>query len=686
MLWCLPPDASQAETAKQPTSPNETINVRGKKHPFTQGTDTLALFQDTPGFSAYSAGGTSSLPVLNGMADDRVATFVDGMRLTAECANHMNPALSQIDLDSVSNSTAIAGITPVSLGGDSTGGTISVERKAPQFAHPGKILITGQGREDWRSNGGGSGAAGSLTVANDTFSLRYNAAYSHASNYTAGGRGGQVLSTRYLTYNHAITAGIRHKNHLFSLTFGQQDIPYEAFPNQYMDETNNRSTFVNGKYTGQFKTLTLDVRGYWQRVSHAMNMLSDKGGHSATTGMPMNSDGRTVGYSVVATINLTQRHHLKIGSAFEHNRLNDWWPPLMKSMMMGPGTFHNLNGAHRDHLGHFLQWNAQWTPRFSTEIGMRSDIIMMNTGPVSPYNWMGVMGMKDAHAAHIFNAQKRGRTDTNFDVTALARWQALNILTIEGGYGRKTRSPNLYERYAWAEGSMTSKMIGWFGDGNGYVGNLNLRPEVANTTSVTIQLHDPGRHQWSAMVQPFYTYTEHYINVARIGRLSGGFHMLQFENHRAQNYGINAAAQKQLWDTPYWGQGELALHLNWVKGQDHSLHSGLYQQMPLNGTIELHETRGAWNGHINVTLVKAKHTVDWIRNEPRTPGYALLSLGVGYHWRALRLDISLENLLNQRYFLPLGGRALSVVHSTTVPPSSVLGMGRSVNMTLRESF
>lgn len=692
---------------KQPElSKTEHMTVIGQHHPFRQSADTLSLFRDIPGFSAYSAGGTASLPVLNGMADDRVATFVDGMRLGADCPNHMNPAMSLIDPDQVARSTAIAGITPVSMGGDSTGGTISVERKDPQFASRGKLLATGDGRGDWRSNGGASGASGSVTVANDRLSLRYSASYAHAGNYTAGGRGGHVLSTKYLSYNHAVTAGMKKDNHLLVLTFGQQDVPYEAFPNQYMDETNNRASFVNGKYLGNFSWGDLDIRSFWKRVSHVMNKLSDKGGHSATTGMPMNTEGRSAGYSIKAGIPLNSRNKLLLGSEFEHNGLNDWWPPRQGSMMMGPGTYHNLNGAHRDHLGHYLQWNAQWTHRFSTRIGGRSDVVMMNTGNVAPYNWSGMMNMPDANAARAFNAAKHGRTDNNFDVTALAHWQASHHLDIEGGYARKTRSPNLYERYAWGRGGMSSSMIGWFGDGNGYVGNLNLKPENAHTGSMTFRLHGtPIQHHdagntgtddknsappvqyWDIMVQPFYTYTQNYINVVRINSFPrSGLSLLQFENHRAQSYGINASGNMHLWSSTRWGMGMLRAHLNWVRGQDLTMHSGLYQQMPLNGLIGLYHELGPWNGRVEVTFVKSKKTVDWIRNEPRTPGYALLGLGGGYRWRGLRLDLALENLLNQRYTLPLGGRAVTDPHPYGIPAGGVLAMGRSFNMTLRGHF
>ncbi|MDF7673179.1 TonB-dependent receptor [Acetobacteraceae bacterium ESL0709] len=685
----------------------ETITVTRQREHFSQAADTTALFRDVPGFSSYSAGGLSSLPVLNGMADDRLASYIDGIRVGADCPNHMNPAFSQIDMDSIASSQAASGVSSVNIGGDSIGGSLSVERKDPQFAQKGKILVTGQGRADWRSNGGGSGAAGSVTVANDTLSMRYTASYSHASDYTAGGRGGHVASTSYLSYNHAVTAGWHHENHMFALTFGQQDMPYQGFPNQYMDETNNRSTFVNGKYLGNFDWGTLDVRGFWKRIDHAMNMMSDKGGHTATTGMPMNIASRNVGYSIKATIPLTLSQTLQVGSEFQHNGLNDWWPPLQGSMMMGPGTFHNLNDAHRDHLGHFIQLNSHWTSRFSTEIGMRSDLVMMNTGRVSSYNdgdsmsmmhpmtmmnmgmgsmHMGGMGADDAQAAKAFNTAKRGRTDANFDATVILRYKVTDYFDVKGGYARKTRSPNLYERYAWGRSSMASRMIGWFGDGNGYVGNLRLKPEIANNASVTFHFHDPREHGWDLTIEPYFSHIHNYVNVEKIAHLSNGFNQLRFVNHTAQTYGINATGRLQLWNNSRFGAAHLMTSLNWVRGQDKTSHTGLYQQMPLNGIIGLHESFGHWTGRAEITLVKAKTTVDSIRSEARTPGYALLGLGAGYRWRTMRLDIGLENLLNQRYFLPLGGRMVTEAHAAGTLPAPVLAMGRSVNLTLRGSF
>ena len=89
--------------------------------------DTAQLLDAQPGVSLYGNGGVSSLPAIHGMADDRVRIKVDGMDLISACANHMNPPLSYIDPSNVGSIKVFAGITPVSMGGDSIGGTISVD-------------------------------------------------------------------------------------------------------------------------------------------------------------------------------------------------------------------------------------------------------------------------------------------------------------------------------------------------------------------------------------------------------------------------------------------------------------------------------------------------------------------------------------------------------------------------------
>jgi iron complex outermembrane recepter protein len=339
--------------------------------------DTATLLRDVPGVSFTSAGGVSSLPSIRGLADDRLRIKVDGMDLIAACPNHMNPALSYIDPTRVDRITVYAGITPVSVGGDSIGGTIIVESAKPQFAKPGEgVLTQGEFGSFYRSNGNAMGAHLAATLAGENLSVTYTGSTAQSDNYTAGdnfktttetGRPGHTLpldevgSTAYKSINHALGLALRNEHHLFDLKLGYQHIPYENFPNQRMDLTDNTSTQVNLGYTGQYQWGTLKARAYREHTEHQMDFGDDKQFQYGTApGMPMNTEGTTHGLAVNAEVLLSGRDTLRVGGEYQGYRLDDWWPPSGTGAM-SPGTFWNINDGQRDRYALFGEWEANST-------------------------------------------------------------------------------------------------------------------------------------------------------------------------------------------------------------------------------------------------------------------------------------------------------------------------------------
>jgi len=81
------------------------------------------------------------------------------MDLISACANHMNPPLSYVDPSNVGNVTVYPYIVPVSVGGDSIGGTILVSSAAPDFAANGeKLLLKANAGAFYRTNSNAQGA------------------------------------------------------------------------------------------------------------------------------------------------------------------------------------------------------------------------------------------------------------------------------------------------------------------------------------------------------------------------------------------------------------------------------------------------------------------------------------------------------------------------------------------------
>jgi Outer membrane receptor proteins, mostly Fe transport len=649
----------------------------------TKSDDSAQMMWSIPGGSAYQTGGVSGLPVLNGLADDRVNTLINGVPIPSACSNHMNPPLSYLTPTSVGDFTAIAGITPVSKGGDSIGGTVIANSPAPLFADPGQtVRFSGETQGYYRSNNDNYSAAIDTTVANDTYSMNYNGSFDTAGNYSGGGNNGTLHSTEYRAFNQLITGAVRGDNDLATFQFGQQYIPYQGFPNQYMDMTENNSYLGNVAYERTFDWGELNGRAFVQSVDHTMNFLDDKGGNE-NGGMPMDTDAWNAGYRLAAKIPLNERDTLNVGSEYFYNFLNDRWPAVAGSMMMGPNEYVSINDGTRNRLGTFAEWEAQWAPQWSTLLGLRNDTVWMNTGDVQAYSSMPSMMNPDAAAAAAFNDRSHARTDVNFDWTALGRFTADENQTYELGYARKTRSPNFYERYAWGTGSMASRMIGWFGDGNGYVGDIGLKPEVAHTVSATADWHGGGDAPWQVKLTPYYSYVENYIGVDRVQdftNMSGdptGFVQLQFANHNAQFYGVNLGAGTEIWESDDYGRFNFDGSLAYVRGRDLTTNTNAYQQMPLNSRLTLSHELGAWASAIEVVVVAEKSKVDNTRNELRTDEYALLNLRSSYGIGPARVYFAIDNVFDNGYDMPLGGIAVSELDFNGGQREQVWGMGRS---------
>jgi iron complex outermembrane recepter protein len=651
--------------------------------------DTTELMSAIPGAGAYGAGGFSSLPALDGLNDERLNVLVDGAPVDVACPNHMNPALSYTDPQTVQQITAVTGVTPVSAGGDSIGGAIVVDTAQPRFADHGRTLVTGEVASFYRSNGGVAGGSASVTLASDTLSLTYAGSGVRSADYKGGGHDGVVRSTEYEKTDQSVSLAARTAAGLFRLQAGLQWSPYEGFPNQFMDMTFNRSWFLNGRYDGSFAWGDLKATAYYRDTDHKMNFLADKGG-DADGGMPMDTQVRTAGYSVSASILLSSRDTLRVGDEFHHEALNDYWPPVAGSMMMGPDTFINIDHAHRDRLGTFVEWQAGWTDRWSTLVGVRDDLVWMNTGKVQPYS-TGMMSMADAAAATAFNAADHARFNDNLGASALVRYAPDAHAAFELSYAHKTRSPSLYELYAWGRGAMSSQMIGWFGDGNGYVGNLALKPEIADTISATAAFQGGGRTPWNLKISPYYTHVTDYIDVIKLADLKtmmgmpSGFVQLRFANQAAELYGADVSGSVQLLNAAGVGRIELKGAAGWVHGQNLDTGTALYHMAPLNGRLTIEHSLGGWDSAADLVLVSKKSRVDTVRNEPETAGYALVNLRTGYTWRNVRLDLEVENLFDRAYALPLGGVSLGDYDATGVLRATP-GRGRSLDVALGVKF
>lgn len=604
--------------------------------------DSARLLDGQPGVSLNGAGGVSSLPSIHGLADDRLRTKLDGMDLIASCPNHMNPPLSYVDPSNVETINVYAGIVPVSVGGDSIGGTLIVNTQNPEFAAAWQGSIAkGEVGAFFRSNNKAKGANVAATFATEQFNMSYAGSTSKADNYTAGsefktydftGRVGHTLprdevgSTAYETRNHSLGLAYRNDAHLFEAKLGWQDLPYQLYPNQRMDMLDNQQKSLNLRYLGQQDWGSLEARAYTEKVDHFMDFGADKrywygtasGGSTATdgipctapvfgngptacaAGMPMYTEGKTTGASVKADIALNEQDLLRVGGEVQQYRLNDWW--TASGAGMGPGTFWNIKDGQRDRTALFGEWETRQDAQWMTLLGARIEQVKMNAGDVTGYaatDGMAPMFNYQLRDSTAFNALDRNKTDNNLDLTALARYTASNEYDIEFGVAHKVRSPNVYERYTWSTWQMAALMNNFVGDGNGYVGDVNLKSEKANTLSATFDWH-AADSAWGVKVTPYCTKVADYIdavqwnaaaNTAANTLATNKFSVLKYVNQSARLYGFDLSGHMALGESG-WGEWSATGLLNYTNGKNETTGDGLYNIMPLNTRLAMNQQTG----------------------------------------------------------------------------------------------
>lgn len=669
--------------------------------------NTARILEKIPGGNISSAGGVSGLPVLNGLSDNLLLLQVNGFSTPNGCANHMNPPLSYLPPAAIGQITVYPTVVPVSAGGNAIGGAVIVNSPPPTFAEPGSHFVSsGSVGGFYQSNGNIYGTHLNATAATPHFSIRYNGSYVHGGNYTAakafkaetyGIPGDVVASSLYEAIYQNLNAAYRWKQQVLEMGVQYQSIPFQGFPSARMDMTGNHSTRLNLHYQGHFQWGTVELRGYNQVVQHSMNFLVDKS-LGAMMGMPMNTQGVNNGLKGAITLPLDMHNRLQLGASYNHEHLNDWWPPANTKMsMMGPNIYMNINNGRRDRYDAFADLKTQWNPHWKSDLGVRLDAVRMNTGPVQGYNAM-MYGNPDSPQSlpGKFNQSDRQRQFSNWNFSAIVQYQPGKHSTYTLGLARKSQAPDLYELYPWSSNPMAMNMVGWFNDGNGYIGNLNLKPETANTVSLAANFHGTDIQKWHVQIQPYLTYIHNYIGAVRCPTSLGGactptnlhsesgFVYLQFANQNAEIWGINMDSAARLAQTRRYGTFTLSAKAAYVRGNNMSSHTSLYHMMPLNLRLALHQNWGTWRNTIEEQLVAAKNQVDTLRNEPKTAGYGLLNIRTAYqygHWQA---SLELANLLNQFYEQPLGGVYMGqrpMTYGVALP-----GPGRSVNMSLQYQF
>jgi len=676
----------------------EVIEVHGhaqNKH-LSLGSSESLLSNLGVDFSA--AGGVSNLPILNGLMGDRVKVLVDGADVTAACANHMNPPLSYISANQITSYKVVAGVSPISAGGDNIAGVISVNSISPRYGessdlawHSGYVSAKYSSIDNGRKLGVGA------RLASDTFSFNYQGSFSDADSYE-NGNGDVVLDTLYRAQNHSLTAAMRDDKQQLVIKLTHQKIPYQGFANQYMDMTDNTSYGAIAQYKRSFENSEFEGQVNWHSVKHEMGFFSKE----KTGMMPMETDSQDISTQLKWHITLDKNSSLLLGQEYYNYRIDDWWPAIEGSTMMGPNDYVNINNGKRERIALFAEYESQINKKLWLNTGVRVERVNTQVDEVQAYNdGMSMMDMgnmssmstaNNAMAANDFNNADRNKTDTIVDVNLLANYQITLYDELQLGLARKNRAPNLYERYSWGVSNMATTMIGWYGDANGYIGNPELDVETANTISATYS-KTAKDDAWRVSANVWYTDVNDYIdaNIVRsfnsYGLANTSRNILQFSNVDATLYGAKIDVSKSLYESKPFGEWVLTANVTSTRGKRDDTNQPLYQIKPLHTKLTLSQQIGLFENALSWEWVDTKSRVDFNRLESQTHSYNLVNLSSKATFNTLTLSAEVTNLFDEFYELPLGGVSIAALkQDSSTGFTQLAGQGRSFNISASYAF
>jgi iron complex outermembrane receptor protein len=598
--------------------------------------DLADALAQMPGAAVVKNGPLTGIAQVRGLSGDRVNILLDGMHLSPACPNHMDPPLHYAaPSDSL---TLIAGTSPVSAGGDALGATILAKSPRPAFSAGDGWSLSGKVTAGYTGANDGWNLGLDAGLANPDYALSYTGGVAQGDDLHYPG--GRVRDTGYDSQRHKLAFAHAGETGRLDLDVSQQRVRDAGDPALPMDMIRDDADAVNLAWEGRLGDTRVTSRVYWHDIDHLMDNYSLR----PNAGMKMVAPAT----STDVGLTLGGKRELAGGRmGFGAEWLTN---DFAASQWTSAGVFGQdiLRDANRDRLGLYGEWQGALGGAWSANLGLRSDTVRMNTGKVR-------MGAAQAEATTglggAFNSNEREQTDHNWDWNALFQYAAASDLGYEIGLSRKTRSPSLLERYEWTPSSASAGQA----DGNSYLGQIGLKPEVAHTLNLALKGKAGGQNYG---LGAYYQRISDYI-VGTPYSTDGINNVLRFENHDAHLVGLDGTWGYQA------GAWQFAGVLSYVRGRNLDGDGNLYRIAPLRLTLQAGHQAGAWNHTLLARMARGQDDVASyakpgtgapLNNEQTTSGYAVFD----WHgqWRAskvVKLRYGIDNLLDHLYYDHLGG-------------------------------
>lgn len=658
--------------------------------------DAAKLINEVPGGAATSNGPLTGQIQYRGMFGPRVNVRVDGMLIHGGGPNWMAPPLQHIPSGLMETLVIEQGIPSIATGGG-IGGAATAYWKKPDYNYDSDWKFSGDTEAAFGSADAGSSYSGVFGLSNDAQRFFVVGSFDEGDDYES--QNGTVAATQYSRDVYGAGYGAKFGVNEFNLDFHRMKTDDTGTPSLPMDIDFFDTDIWNASYSTTLGGFGLEFRVYGSDIDHGMsNHLLRPAPDFSNLPLPpfvgddkreIAADSKEHGYKFTLDTALAGGNFI---AGVEGKSSND--NSTVYDPDFAPFFVDNANGTDYDSRALFAQWSSLRGARWYWEAGARVDNVEMNTGEVdafparlvdmNPSMWsMGTPPRAVYMLREAFNAADRSREDTTVDWVLKSRYQATDEVVVEVGVAQKSRVPMYQERYLWIPLEANAGL----GDGNNYVGSLDLDPEVSMQYELGFDW-DFGTYYFSPRI--YLRKVDDFIqgvpatNMAVIGvsaNANGDPTPLMFANTEATFKGIDLTFGAQV--STNWRVEGLA---SYVKAKRDDIDDNLYRIAPASLRVSLIYEANDFSARLQQVFIAEQddlsrtNTYDPTSShnsyEP-TDGYMLTNLSLNWQLSTeLSLSAGAENMFDTDYEDHLSG--FNRVNAGVVPVGHHLyGQGRN---------
>ncbi|MFC3194011.1 TonB-dependent receptor [Marinicella sediminis] len=597
--------------------------------------DTATVLKKMPGAYVNQNGALSGIAQYRGLSGNRVNVNAAGTPVMTACSNAMDAPMSHVPASLVDAVVLQRGISPVSLGMETLGGSINVVPRS--------------------LNQSGNGFSGDLKLG--------------LSSPGAGLLGAVYMQQQYL--NHGFSLGVdveQAENQEFpdgAIVFTGLEREYYSLGYQYNHDRTQVSIDVNYNDTGQTGTpsLPMDItyaRGgitsvelatalndEWQlttQLDHqSTKHLMDNHRHRSQTMAGSRESMTRVKRDAVAVNALRTLSQQTLSWGIE------WDQTHQKAEIFNPfnEAFQITNfDTERDRYSVFFEHQWQISQSHQLLTGLRWTHIQMDAADVfsSVAGMPSPMGQLHQTLQDRFNSADRSKRDHHLDLVINWQHNIRSGLHMKYGIAVKNRAPTHQERYLWLPLEATAGLA----DGRQYLGNLDLQSEQAIQFEWGLSV---SGERFSIAPQVFYHHINDYIQGTPNETMPAPPGTLRYDNVAARLYGIDVE-----WSYRFSEQWTMNQVVSLVRGERRDIDDHLYRIAPLNSWLNLVYQSDNWQFETEWMAAWQQNRVSAANSESATSGYGVVNLSVdrtfGQHGR---VRLAVNNLFDQLYYQHTNG-------------------------------